>query len=130
MKIFSNTINSLEQALNQSAIRQKVMSDNIANVDTPNYKAKDVSFSNILQKEIGNLQAYRTDERHFEFGSHSKENFKVFTKSQTSYQQNGNNVDIDQEMTNMAKNQIQYNALVDRISSKFNSLKTVVKGGR
>ena len=44
MDLFSGTISTLDKALNYSATKQKVISQNIANVDTPNYKAKDVSF--------------------------------------------------------------------------------------
>ncbi|MCY8282095.1 flagellar basal body rod protein FlgB, partial [Bacillus inaquosorum] len=48
----------------------------------------------------------------------------------TSYQQNGNNVDVDKEMTELAQNQINYQALVERMNGKFNSLKTVLTGGK
>ncbi|MDP4105865.1 MAG: flagellar basal body rod protein FlgB, partial [Bacillota bacterium] len=65
MKLFSNTFTSLEQALNYSSLKQKVISQNIANADTPNYKAQDVSFKAILQNEMGqNFTTYRTDARH------------------------------------------------------------------
>ena len=44
LSLFSGTISTLEKALTYSSTKQKVISENIANVDTPNYKAKDVSF--------------------------------------------------------------------------------------
>ncbi|MGM7720365.1 flagellar basal body rod protein FlgB [uncultured Metabacillus sp.] len=128
MKLFSNTINYLEQALSHSMTKQKVIANNIANVDTPNYKAQDVRFHQTLNNELRKLQSYKTDEKHFEFGSVASD-YQVVTRANASYLHNGNNVDIDQEMTEMAKNQIQYNALIDRLSSKFSSLKTVIKGG-
>ncbi|WP_191561727.1 flagellar basal body rod protein FlgB [Metabacillus idriensis] len=128
MKIFSGTIQSLESAVNQTTMKQKVISQNIANVDTPNYKAKQVSFKQSLNSEISGLQANRTDQRHFSFGS-MQESYTIKSKTNTSYQANGNNVDIDSEMSDMAKNQIYYNALMDRLGSKFNSLKTVIRGG-
>ena len=52
MKIFSNTFHTLEQGLNYSSLKQKAFSQNIANVDTPNYKAKDVSFKNVFQQTV------------------------------------------------------------------------------
>ena len=128
MNLFSSTISTLERAINQSNTKQKVISNNIANVDTPNYKAQEVKFGNSLGDEMQKLSAKKTTSKHIEFGTTSS-SYQVVSKNNTSYQHNGNNVDIDKEMTEMAKNQIQYNALVERLSSKFNSLKTVIKGG-
>lgn len=130
MKLFSNTINSLERAISQSTAKQKVITNNIANVDTPNYKAQEVRFTNALSNEMQKLQATKTNAKHVDFGGSNTSGYRVVTKNNTNYQHNGNNVDIDQEMTEMAKNQIQYNALIERLSGKFNSLKTVIKGGR
>jgi flagellar basal-body rod protein FlgB len=130
MKLFSNTIHSLEKALDYSALRQKVISNNIANVDTPNYKAQDVSFKNLLANETDNLmRANRTNEKHIEFTSSKRSNSPLITKNDTAYNHNGNNVDIDKEMALLAENQIYYNAITQRISGKFNTLKSVVKGG-
>ncbi|MCH1623790.1 flagellar basal body rod protein FlgB [Fredinandcohnia quinoae] len=131
MKLFSNTIKSLENALDYSSLRQKVISNNIANVDTPNYKAKDVSFKDHLTKEVGQqMSAYRTSEKHLEFSRGSSSNYQITTKNDTSYNHNGNNVDVDKEMAILAENQIYYNAVTDRISGKFNSLKSVIRGGK
>ncbi|MEH7234779.1 flagellar basal body rod protein FlgB [Bacillus sp. JJ1562] len=131
MKLFSNTIHSLEKALDNSTLRQKVISNNIANVDTPNYKAKDVSFKNLLSNEMNSqLKANRTNEKHLEFTSSKRANGPVIsTKNDTEYNHNGNNVDIDKEMALLAENQIYYNAVTERISGKFNTLTTVIKGG-
>ena len=53
MDLFSGTISNLEKALNYSATKQKVISQNIANVDTPNYKAKDVTFKAAFNEALG-----------------------------------------------------------------------------
>ncbi|ASS91565.1 MAG: flagellar basal body rod protein FlgB [Bacillaceae bacterium] len=128
MKIFSNSIANLEQAIRISSLNGKVIANNIANVDTPGYKAKTVNFKNVLDQQI-KLDAYRTNPRHLPFvGSESTS--IVETRTNSAYQHNGNNVDIDQEMAKLAENQIFYNALIDRLNGKFNSLKTVIKGGR
>ncbi len=126
MKLFSNSIQSLENALAYSSQKQKAISNNIANVDTPNYKAQEVNFKTEL--DHATLQARRSDVRHFEFKRGSS-NIELKTKATTSYNHNGNNVDIDKEMAEMAQNQIYYNVLVDRMNGKFNSLKEVLKGG-
>ncbi|MGG3622636.1 flagellar basal body rod protein FlgB [Bacillus gobiensis] len=129
MDLFSGSIHSLENALNRANVKQKVISENIANLDTPNYKSKEVSFSNILKNESEKLNALKTNERHLDF-LNSGPNYSIVTNSKGTYQQNGNNVDIDQEMSKLAQNQIEYQALVDRLSGKFNSLKTAITGGK
>ncbi|MBP3039457.1 flagellar basal body rod protein FlgB [Bacillaceae bacterium Marseille-Q3522] len=128
MNLFSNTFSLLENGLNYSATKQKVISQNIANVDTPNYKAKDVRFQDALQQAQNKFQAYRTDKRHFEFSNYSNGG-TIITKQDVSYNENGNSVDIDNEMADLASNQIYYHALIDRINGKFSSLENVIKGG-
>ncbi|MBY8912199.1 flagellar basal body rod protein FlgB [Bacillus sp. YC2] len=129
MDLFSGTIQNLDKALGRANIKQKVITDNIANIDTPNYKAKKVSFQNLLNQETTNLEAVKTDYRHVDF-TDSGTDYSIVSSGDTSYQQNGNNVDIDKEMTSLAENQINYQALVERMSGKFNSLKTVLTGGK
>lgn len=130
MKLFSETIGILENSLSYSSLRQKAISENIANVDTPNYKAKEVSFKNMFNQAVEKqITANRTDNRHFEFKGATPQMFLKSSNS-TAYNHNGNNVDIDKEMSEMAENQIYYNALIDRLNGKFNSLSTVIKGGK
>lgn len=130
MQLFNSTLQSLESALNAAATRQDVISNNIANVDTPHYKSKQVMFKNELSKAIA-FEAKKTHSRHVSF-KRSNENgdYIVNTQTNTTLNNNGNNVDIDREMALLAENQILYNALVDRINGKFNSLKTVARGGK
>ncbi|MBY0120701.1 flagellar basal body rod protein FlgB [Bacillus sp. S/N-304-OC-R1] len=130
MKLFSNTITSLENGLNYSALKQKVISQNIANEATPGYKAKDVSFKQSLEEAVNVIHANRTDMRHFDFQGSQLSNAGVITKKNVSYNHNGNSVDIDKEMTDLAGNQIYYNALIERINGKFSSLQTVIRGGK
>src|SRR5690625_3687464 len=130
MKLFGQAISSLEQGLNYSATKGKVISQNIANVDTPNYKAKNVSFKDFLANaQVNELTAYKTERKHIDF---PKRNIHpgVFEYSNFRYRHDGNGVDMDKEQADLAENQIYYNALVDRISGKFNTLQNVIKGGR
>jgi flagellar basal-body rod protein FlgB len=129
MELFSNTFRVLEKSLDYSSAKQKVISQNIANVDTPNYKAKDVvknSFQDTLQASI---EAYRTDSRHINFSTERSDS-TIVTQQNGSYNNNGNSVDVDKEMTDLATNQIYYNALSDRLSGKFSSLQNVIRGGK
>lgn len=131
MDLFGKTIGNLERGLDYAAIRGKTISQNIANVDTPNYKAKSVSFKEVFEnaQSSSSLQAYRTDSRHLPF-KNVKETTGVFDLSSLRYRHNGNGVDMDKEQADLATNQIYYNALVDRISGKFNTLQNVIKGGK
>lgn len=134
MNIINNSTNQLlETALSSSMTRQNTISQNIANVDTPNYKAKKTVFSHQLDHAVNNqrLEAYRTDDRHRYFGgTPSSDEAKVVSRTNTTYNHNGNNVDIDHEMSELAKNQIYYNALVDRLNGRFSSIQTVIGHGR
>ena len=68
MNFFGGMISQLERGLNFSATKGKVISQNIANVDTPNYKAKNVSFKEVFANaQTNSLEAYRTDARHIDF---------------------------------------------------------------
>ena len=131
MELFSNTFQSLENALNYSSTKQKVISQNIANSDTPNYKARDVSNTKSFQTELDTaIQSYRTDDRHLSFQSNGKSTSSIVTQQNVNYNSNGNSVDIDKEMTELATNQLYYNAVTDRLSGKFQSLESVIRGGK
>ncbi|KZE96290.1 MULTISPECIES: flagellar basal body rod protein FlgB [unclassified Geobacillus] len=129
MALFSATIGWLEQGLRYAALRQQAIADNIANADTPGYKAKDVRFQAELDRALA-LETKRTDPRHFPFRNEQNGKIVVTTNASISYNHNGNSVDIDQEMSKLAENQIYYNALIERLNGKFNTLKTVIKGGK
>ncbi|MGG1114627.1 flagellar basal body rod protein FlgB [Halalkalibacterium halodurans] len=127
----SSTLSALEKGLYGASLQQRAISQNIANVDTPNYKAKKVNFQKVFDEALSNtrLQAKQTHEKHIAF-NRSQGSSPVETIRQTAYNHNGNNVDVDLEMTELAKNQIYYNALIERVNGNFNSLQTVIRGGR
>lgn len=130
LDLFGGTISSLEKGLSYATLKNKAITQNIANVDTPNYKTKEVSFKDVLNDaKQATIPAHRTDARHYDFkinigssGVYSNENFRS--------RANGNAVNMDAEQAKLAENTIYYNALIDRVSSKFSTLNNVVKGGR
>lgn len=130
LNLFGGTISSLENGLSYATLKQKTIAQNIANVDTPNYKSKDVSFKDMLQEaEQSGISAYRTDARHYDFDI-STTTPGVYSYANLKYRNNGNGVDMDAEQASMAENTIYYNALIDRVNGKLNTLNTVIKGGR
>ncbi|MBL0388905.1 flagellar basal body rod protein FlgB [Tumebacillus sp. ITR2] len=131
----SRSITLLERTLDSSSLRQKVLSNNIANIDTPNFKRSDVSFQDALSNAISEgdtLEGRTTDARHIKINSKSLDDVKptVFQENSTSLRTDGNNVDIDAEMTNLAENQILYNAMTQQINSKFGLLKYAINEGK
>lgn len=128
MSLISGSMNLLERALDYSSAKQKAISNNIANADTPNYKAQKASFSSMLSSEVDRqLMAHKTNSRHLDFRRTASNADAIVN---LSYNHNGNSVDIDKEMSELAKNQIFYNAVSERLSSKYQGLTNVIKGGR
>lgn len=133
MSIFPKSLESMEQALSASTLRQRVHSANIANVDTANYKSKKVNFQAAMDTAINNqsLSSYKTNDRHLSFSNESTiGKTEILTNNSTKYNNNGNNVDMDVEMAELAKNQLWYNAVTERVNGKLNSLSSVINGGR
>ncbi|CAM5185938.1 Flagellar basal body rod protein FlgB OS=Ureibacillus acetophenoni OX=614649 GN=SAMN05877842_101465 PE=3 SV=1 [Ureibacillus acetophenoni] len=95
MSLFGGTINSLEKGLQYASLKNKTIAQNIANVDTPNYKAKDVSFKQVLQDEETKLiSAYRTDVRHYDF-TITQTKSSITSYENFRYRNDGNGVDMD-----------------------------------
>lgn len=129
------SLSLMERSLDASALRQRVIANNVANVDTPQFKRSDVLFEELLQNEITGsvkpLEGYRTDPRHFKIGQPSlPEGAQISTDEHTAMNNNGNNVDMDYEMALMVKNQLKYNTLVQQMNADFKKLRTVMEGRR
>src|SRR5690625_3511000 len=119
MKVFDTTLHSLENALHYSTKTNEAISNNIANIDTPNYKAQNVSFKSILKDESTKISLKQTNVKHLPASDSEKFSHAMMTNRNTSYNHNGNNVDMDKEMAKLAENQIFYRSLVDRINGKI-----------
>lgn len=130
LNLFGGTISKLENGLSYATLKNKTITQNIANVDTPNYKTKDVSFQDVFNDaKKSSISAYRTDAKHYDFSieiGHSA----VYSNENFRSRPNGNAVNMDAEQAKLAENTIYYNALIERLNSKFSTLNTVVKGGR
>jgi len=125
--------NLMERTLDASALRQKVIANNVANVDTPYFKRSDVMFEEVLQGEMNSstpsIQGYRTDPRHFVIGNQENNVMpEIKTDETTSINNNLNNVDMDYEMSLMAKNQLKYNTMIQQMNSEFKKMRTVLGG--
>ena len=121
-----NYINVLHKAADASLLRNEIIANNIANIDTPNFKRSDVNFEGILRNQLQGGQPL--DKKVANVKLQNLEPVAYKDNSNLSYRLDGNNVDIDVESANLAENQIRYNALVDSISHEFNRIKTVLNG--
>lgn len=124
----------LEKALDASWLRNEVIAHNIANADTPGYKKYRVEFEEELKSalEASTLKGKRTRPKHLDIGVSPIDQVspRIVRIGGTQMREDGNNVDMDEEMTSLAKNAIMYNALVQKISGEFRKLKTVINEGR
>ncbi|NLJ95530.1 MAG: flagellar basal body rod protein FlgB [Clostridiales bacterium] len=120
-----NYINVLNKAADASWKRNEVIANNIANVDTPGYKRKDVEFESFLMTALTGDDSL--DKRVAKVRMDNL-NAQVYTdNANLSYRLDGNNVDIDTETANLAENQIRYYALMDSMQQEFNRLKMVLQ---
>jgi len=128
----SPRVTVLEQALSASSLRQKVISNNISNVNTPGYKKSEVLFENMLQNAMTSdkMPMLQTNSRHLPLQHAAMPTAKVNVIGNTSIRTDGNNVDIDVEMADLAKNSIYYNAIAQQLSSYFSGIKSAIKEGR
>lgn len=122
-----NYINVLSKAADAAWTRNEILSNNLANNDTPGYKRKDVTFESYLFEELasGSNSSLRKKVDDVDLENLDA---KVYTDCSTlSYRLDGNNVDIDTENVELASNQIKYNALLDSIKYEFNMLKVAMQ---
>ena len=122
-----NYVNVLAKAADASWIRNEVISNNIANVDTPNYKRQDVEFESYLlaQLEGANSSSLKKTVAGMDLDSLTS---TIYTDSNSlSYRLDGNNVDIDTENVELASNQLKYQALVSSINNEFSMIKSAMQ---
>ena len=127
----------LEKGLDVESLRRKVISNNISNVDVPHFKRSEVNFESELKRAImdrqeadNRLPGILTSDRHIPFyvprdvrGVEPRINMDYNSTSRND----GNNVDIEKEMVDAAKNLMRYNAFVTSLNHNFRMLKLVTR---
>ena len=122
-------VDVLKTAANASWLREEVLTNNIANVDTPNYKRQDVEFTTYLKSALeqagtpASTLTQKVNEANL-----SGITTRTYTENTTlSYRMDGNNVDLSTENAELAAEQINYNALIDSMNNEFTRMKAVLK---
>jgi flagellar basal-body rod protein FlgB len=134
MDIQDKTMKALATSLNFRQMRNELISSNIANSETPGYKAKRLDFEAALARaididEMQNLNT--TDQEHFDVGGGGFNNLEpeVYNDPNGVVSEDGNTVDREQEMAKMAENKILYDASVQLMNKKLGLLKYAISSG-
>ena len=119
--LFGKSFNLLATMLDYRSERHKVISSNIANLDTRGYKASDYVFKDDLKKAMDiRLNLTRTDEKHFPNAPDgiSRNDFKKVTSDEK--------MDLDTEMANLSENHLMYNLTAEIVARKFKAIRNVL----
>ena len=109
-------VNVLNKAADASWLREETIANNLANVNTPGYKRKDVDFQSVLRNELGNMK-YQTLDSKVEHADLSRLDASVYVDSANySYRIDKNNVDVDVENVELASEKLRYDALTDSMT--------------
>jgi len=133
-KLFGNTITTLEKSLNLRSIQNRALASNIANMDTPNYKAVELDVAekmNPKKGQVPGIKLVQTHADHIQIRNNRSDSIKLKAVTPTAYslRGDGNTVDIDRTMGKLAENTLLYNAAAQLISKKLKGLSNVIKGG-
>jgi flagellar basal-body rod protein FlgB len=135
MSFGDNTIDALATALNFRQMRQEIISSNIANSETPGYKAKRIQFEEALARALdvdGQNSLKTTSDKHFNTGGGSLESAspEIYEDPNGEVSINGNTVDRDKEMALMAENKILYDAAIQLLNKKLSLKKYILSSER
>ena len=122
--IFGKIISEVAEHMNYRTYRQEVISSNIANMDTPGYKAKETLFESELDSR---LKLTTTNQQHLK-KSPSEDLYRTVDDPFSRIGNDSNTVDIDREMMKLNQNQLLYTASADIIAAKLDQLKTIIGG--
>jgi len=132
----SKSHNLMAKALDYRAMRQDMISSNIANADTPFYKAQDVNFEDMLAQKRAeiysdkshNLELAKTSSNHLDFKDEiDNSKATTFYRAGHNARNDGNTVDIDVETTEMAKNSTMFNAVIAAYKKDVMIMKSVIE---
>lgn len=120
-------LNLFNQALTASWMKNQAISNNISNVNTPNYKRETVEFEELLQNAMGNAVGpmVRTHEKHMPYTQSVEP--RIVKDESTSFRKDGNNVNIDTEMAELAENQIRYEAITKELNDTLKRLRLSIR---
>ena len=129
---FDSTIGALNTSLNLRLVNQNVIASNIANADTPGYKAKALDFEASLREALGTGEGQRpeaTQEGHIQRKATDPVRPEIYDDPNGIESLDGNTVDRSSEMAKMAENQLLYDAAVEMLKKKLAMQKYAISEG-
>lgn len=127
------SVSALEKGLDACSLRNQVISNNIANADTPGFKASCVKFEEYVKQALEDSDGVAlngTDGGTSAASALDDVEPQVVTNTDTTMRMDGNNVDIEYEMNELAKNSIEYYSLLQKANSEFSQLRTAITEGK
>ena len=120
-----NYLNVIGKAADASWTRNDILANNIANADTPGFKRKDVQFETYLKNAVAGTDSLNETVANIDL---NELNCTTYTdQANLSYRYDGNNVDINTENVELAKNQLKYYTLMNSMSQEFSRLKSALR---
>ena len=147
-------MNTLQQGLSAAWTRNAVIRNNLANIETPNFKASDVEFETLLARALEEDHSFRgiathpehisargfkgttTDPKHYQFGPGyrfsdlSSITPQIVERRDLSMRMDGNNVDVEDENVKLAQNSLYYNTLMEKMNSEIRRLRMAITEGK
>lgn len=134
MKLFNSQLDMLQRGLDTAWLKNEVIANNIANADTPNFKASKVRFDTVLDRQLNQSAPAgmkRTTTKHMDVsGREGSLHSLVEQNNSTSKRLDGNNVDIENEMVELAKNNLLYQTLIQETTKEFSKIKFAINEGK
>lgn len=131
MQVSDKTLKALMTSVNFRQMRQELISSNIANAETPGYRAKRIDFEKALARALdvdGQNRLNTSDKLHHDVGSGGFENIQpeIYEDPNGVVSPDGNSVDVTEEMRLMAENKILYDAAIQLINKKVGLMKYAI----
>jgi flagellar basal-body rod protein FlgB len=128
--VFEKTFNLVKTALKIRSYKHSLLASNIANVDTPGYRGKDIPFEKIIQSYLSEKNQLKTTHP-----KHFKGSLKNINKLLKAYEEETlgtpNNVNLEEELVQLTENQILYEATLQALSKEIERLKeAITEGGK
>jgi len=134
INMISKKMNFMGKALDAYWVKNEVISNNIANVDTPGYKKYKVNFDELLneKREQFSIAANYKNSKFLPIGKDKVRmgEVMIIRDFATSMRKDGNNVDIDEENAELAKNSLKYNIVSSQLAKELSLIKQAINGGR
>ena len=127
-------VDTLQRGLSAAWTRNAVIRNNIANVETPGFKASEVEFETLMARAIEGhgFVGTKTHPKHIDIGSGNMSSVvpRIVELKDTSMRMDGNNVDIEAENVKLAQNSLYYNTLLEKMNSEIRRLRMAISEGR